>query len=290
MKTDLKIFYDPNWGAVGSDAISGAAVGTSILPGWGTLAGGLVGGAIGLFTGGSQKKQGQNLVNQPYPANQVPEAIRENKVRAEAQANQGTPAAVMEQHLRDLREGRMTAMRYALENGGPNAAIKAGPSIQNQYDRALGNVYAQDASDLMRNRNTIYGVNNTLGAYQNNAWNWNYRDKYLRDYNYGMGLLGMGNANMMGGYDRIAAALTHFASTGGFNRLFGNSNGGGYAANPSDIGSDSIDLSQNYYNDPMYSSGYEQLDTGAPTVDVQPQSADTGVTALPAIPEPEMSY
>lgn len=41
----------PNWGNVGSGALGGAAVGSSILPGWGTAAGGILGGLLGLLGG-----------------------------------------------------------------------------------------------------------------------------------------------------------------------------------------------------------------------------------------------
>lgn len=45
-----------NYGSGASGALSGAAAGSAILPGWGTAIGALVGGAAGLF-GGKQKKQ-----------------------------------------------------------------------------------------------------------------------------------------------------------------------------------------------------------------------------------------
>jgi hypothetical protein len=41
-----------DWGAGGKGAASGAALGTAILPGWGTAIGGAVGGLYGLFGGG----------------------------------------------------------------------------------------------------------------------------------------------------------------------------------------------------------------------------------------------
>lgn len=40
-----------------SSALKGAAFGTSILPGWGTVVGGVVGGAYGLIAGGAQKRR-----------------------------------------------------------------------------------------------------------------------------------------------------------------------------------------------------------------------------------------
>lgn len=47
---------------VGSSALSGAALGTSILPGWGTLIGGAVGAVYGVFAGGAQKKKAMRRV------------------------------------------------------------------------------------------------------------------------------------------------------------------------------------------------------------------------------------
>ena len=41
---------------MGKGAMSGAAMGTSIMPGWGTFIGAVAGGLLGAFTGGDEKK------------------------------------------------------------------------------------------------------------------------------------------------------------------------------------------------------------------------------------------
>lgn len=55
-------------------AISGAATGTSILPGWGTLIGGVIGGVAGWITGGSKKRKARKAMGNEINANRT-EAI-----------------------------------------------------------------------------------------------------------------------------------------------------------------------------------------------------------------------
>ena len=53
----------PNSGAtIGSTALSGAAIGTSILPGWGTAIGAVVGAGAGVIMAGSQKRKYNRLM------------------------------------------------------------------------------------------------------------------------------------------------------------------------------------------------------------------------------------
>lgn len=48
---------------VGKSAVSGAAAGTAILPGWGTLIGGVVGAGVGFFKGKKEKKDAEANLN-----------------------------------------------------------------------------------------------------------------------------------------------------------------------------------------------------------------------------------
>ena len=53
-----------NWGAAGSGAMSGAATGSAIMPGWGTAIGAGIGGLMGLFSGDpgkGYKKAGKQI-------------------------------------------------------------------------------------------------------------------------------------------------------------------------------------------------------------------------------------
>lgn len=57
----------PSWGGAGAGALSGAAVGTSIMPVWGTAIGGVLGGLLGLFSGNSGKEPKVKQMNKYNP-------------------------------------------------------------------------------------------------------------------------------------------------------------------------------------------------------------------------------
>jgi len=60
--------------SIAKGAVSGAAAGTSILPGWGTLIGAVVGAGAGWITGGSKRRKARKEMNNEIAANRT-EAI-----------------------------------------------------------------------------------------------------------------------------------------------------------------------------------------------------------------------
>lgn len=61
-----------NWSGAGSGALSGAALGTQIAPGWGTVIGGAAGGLKGLFSKKKKKSSAPTWTPQPYSGYRPP--------------------------------------------------------------------------------------------------------------------------------------------------------------------------------------------------------------------------
>lgn len=219
-------YQDPNlvaqahrsgWASAGSGAASGAALGTSIVPGWGTLVGGIVGAGVGLITGNSQKNKAKALLGQGRPTQQVPLAVRENQDIARNQALQGLPSQQYEQAMKNIQRQTNQAIASSQDR---RAGIGLIGSIQQRQNDAVGQLDAQSAAARQQNIKQLLGVNNTVGGYQNQAFDWNQKQKYQQNYNYGMQLLGAGNQNIVGGIDKGVAGLMR---SGAFNGLFGSS-------------------------------------------------------------------
>lgn len=224
-------YQDPNlayqasgqglWGNVAAGALSGAASG-SVVPGWGTLIGGVVGAGTALIEGESQKSKAKKLLAAQRPTQNVPQAVLENQEIAKQKATQGLPAAQYDLAMKNIQRQSNEAVANAQSR---RAGIGLIPAIQQQQNDAQASLDAQNAAARNANIKTLMGVNNTVGGYQQQNFDWNQKQKYLQNYNYGMQLLGAGNQNIVGGIDRATAGLMR---SGAFNQLF--------AARPSTAG------------------------------------------------------
>jgi len=231
-----------------SGVASGAALGTSIEPGWGTLIGGVVGGAYGLFSGESQKNKAEKLLkNNQYPTYSVNKPILDNVQLAQNAALEGTPSQQYQQAMKNIQRQQIAAINSATNRKAGVATIG---SIQQKSNDAMANLDAQSAVQRMKNLQTLYGVNNQYNSALNNQFDWNQINRYQQNYNYAMGLLGAGNQNIVGGVDKLTAGLIRsglFSGGRGGNNFSNNSNV--YSAPTSSIG-----------------NGYVNPDTQTPTL------------------------
>lgn len=194
-------------------AAAGGLIGGPIGAGIGALAGGL----IGLFSGNSQKKKAQALINQPYPEYHIPGEI----TRAAAE---GLPSEQYQQAMRNIQRQQMASIAQAQDR---RMGLSAIAGTQQRTNDASLNLDALNAKTRQQNQFRLAG-------YKDKAWQWNVQNKYQRDYNYGMQLLGAGNQNTMAGIDKIGAGIGYLAGGGAFKGLFGGGSGGGGAIAPID--------------------------------------------------------
>lgn len=205
------------WGGIGSGALSGAAAGTAIAPGWGTLIGGVVGAGEGLITGEEQKSKANKLLGQPRPGYNIPKEALDNQQIAQNLALTGLPSAQYEQAMKNIQRQSNQAISSAQDR---RAGIGLIGTIQQKANDATGNLDAQNAEARRKNIGTLLQQNQNVAGYRDKQFDWNQKQKYQQNYNYGMQLLGAGNQNIVGGIDKGVAGLMR---SGAFNGLFGSS-------------------------------------------------------------------
>ena len=200
-------------GSVTSGIGGGAALGP-----YGAIAGGL----LGLFSGLSQKKKAKDaLAGLQYPTEQMPSEIVENQNIARRDAATGLPSEQYANAMKNIQRQQLAALRGANDRragGGLIGGIQAGTND------ALLNLDAEDARMKLDNQGKLIAANNTAAGWKSKLFDSNVRDKYIRDYNYAMGLKGAGNENQTSGFDKIGAGIGYGLDNGWFSGG-GNSNG-----------------------------------------------------------------
>lgn len=148
------------WRGAASGAVSGALLGTEILPGWGTAIGAVAGGALGYF--GTPKRPKYNL---------LPESDQ-NKALA-SQAAFGTSQATSQgvaQAEQDAAEATNTAQNYSANTGSILNVLKSVNANKNQTIRGyMGDLGQQQTVG----RSQLMGANLSAIDEQDKAWNYN---------------------------------------------------------------------------------------------------------------------
>lgn len=208
-------------GAVLKDAGAGAALG-SVIPGVGTLIGGAGGALIGLASGLFGKKKANNILkDNPYPTEPLPAEIQANQQIAEGAATQGLPSEQYQQAQKNIQRNQAAAV--SASSTSPGGAVRNAGAIQQMSNDATGNLDAQNAEARRQNTAQLLNVNSQAASWKDKLFDWNSRQKYIQNYNYGMGLLGQSNQNLISGADKLLGTAAGAVSGG----LFSGSGGGG---------------------------------------------------------------
>jgi hypothetical protein len=205
-----------------SDAGTGASIGAFAGP-EGALVGGVLGAGVGLVSGLFQKKKANALLKQnPYPTQAIPVDELANQQQAERMADEGMPSAQYQQAQKNIQRQQAQAIASQQDRrlGGANVG-----AIQAQANDASGNLDAQSAQIRRQNQLNLQNVNSTVADARQKAFDWNGKGKYLQNYQYGMSLLGTGNANIMSGADKLLGGVTNAYASG----LFSGRSGGATA-------------------------------------------------------------
>jgi hypothetical protein len=175
------------------------------MPGLETLAAGVMGGGSGntgagigsilgagfsYFTGRKQKKEGNALINQKFPEYQIPTEVTQA-------AAEGLPSEQYAMAMKNIDRQRMASIAGSQDRRGGLATIANTQQIANDATGKLdvANAQARQANQLR------------LGQYKDKQWQTNVKDKYNRDFQYGMSLLGAGNQNTNTAFDKLGAGL-----------------------------------------------------------------------------------
>ncbi len=172
-----------------------------------------------------QKREADKLARQnQFPEQQVPDAVKEAEQMAQNNAQFGLGATQYQQGQRTIARNAATAMGGARDRG---SALQAIPYIQQQSNDAGLNLDVADNNARMNKQGQLMNQKNLVGQYQNNAWDWNKRQKYIQQAAAVRGLLGASRENMNTALDRGLGAAVGFAGS----RMQANNNNWG--GNPS---------------------------------------------------------
>lgn len=174
-----------------SNAIPGMAIANGI--------GGLIGGIYSLW---QKAKANRLLANLKRPTYSIPQEQYQNQTLAKSRANQGLPAAQYAQAMQNIERQRNAALVATQDRRGALGTIG---KIQQGVTDANLNLDVADAKQKIANEQNLMKVNNTMSGYKDKEWDYNKRQKYEQDYQYGMSLLGSGNQNMLNSLDKLGA-------------------------------------------------------------------------------------
>lgn len=165
------------------------------------IAGGLLGGLFG----GGQKKEGEKILkNLNYPVESLPQEYQENKNLAQTMASTGMPSEQYNLAMKNIQRQQLMALRGARDRRG---GLNVLPQILQGTNDATLQLDAANAAQKSANQRTLLGINSQIGGINRDLFDKNERQRYERDYGYGMSLKGIGNQNLFGGLERGLSGL-----------------------------------------------------------------------------------
>ena len=179
-----------------------------------TAAGALGKGIYGAIQEGKANRIEKNNIR---PTMGVDPVYQQNVNTAEQMAKQGLPQEVINRQTEGIDQNVATGIAAASRSANPGSGIS---SIVRQGDLAKANLSAEDA--MARNKNTLLLMQQRgqLARARQDAWNYNYADKYSENLAKEQAYRGAGAQNIIGG-------LTDLGTVG--MGIIGNKmNGGGF--------------------------------------------------------------
>ncbi len=146
-----------------------------------------------------QKKQGNALINAPMPKEGIPSEIT-------SAAAQGLPSEQYAKAQQNILRQQATAQAAAQDR---RAGLGMIGKTQQATNDAMLSLDAKNAQ--ARQQNLL-----RLAQYKDKQWQVNEKDPYTRNYNYGMQVLGAGNANTVSGIDTLVGGIGDAAYMGAF--------------------------------------------------------------------------
>lgn len=175
------------------------------MPDFFSAAANIIGGALGGLIGGGQRKKARtSLAGMQYPIEQIPDEVLQNQNQANQMAGQGLPSEQYNKSMRDIQRQQLMMLRRGQDRRGGLMVL---PGVLAAGNDATLNLNAADADRRIGNQRYAQTVNNQVAGWKSDLFDKNVRQKYDRDYNYNMSLLGAGNENLFGGLDRGIAGL-----------------------------------------------------------------------------------
>lgn len=173
---------------------------------------GLIGAGVGsLFGIGQMMKANRLEKNLTMPTYQVNQNLANNYAIANNMANVGLPAQQYNNILNQNNQNLASILASASRSG---RTLGVG-SLLRQANQATQNLNIADAQARNQNQRLAMQQGQVLAQEERNAWNWNFRDPYLRTAQRIASLRGAGTQNLFGGIG--LAGQIGMASLGGKN-------------------------------------------------------------------------
>jgi len=195
----------------------------------------LASGGLSLLKGARQKREAREIASKnARPDMPIPSAILENQKLAKSMAQEGMASEQYTKGLKNIDRSATNALRGATDRRGGLMAVG---QVQGSKNDALLNLDVADANARQRNQQGLINQNSNLARYQQNAWDWNKRQKFLETAASARALMGAGSMNSNQGLDRMMAGGAEALS--GIDKLASVFSGGAVKSN----------------NNPTYQSG-----------------------------------
>lgn len=171
------------------------------------LAGGLIVGASALgkaIFGASQDHQASEIEkNNIRPVEGVDPIYQQNVNTAAQMAAQGIPQEEINRQLNSINQNQAGAISTLNNSANPGANLAG---VVRAGDSATGNLNAEQAA--ARNKATLALIQQRgiLAGAKQNAWNYNYADKYSEQLAKSQALRGAGTQNIAGAFGELGKA------------------------------------------------------------------------------------
>lgn len=188
----------------------------------------IIGGVVGVlatgynvYSGAHQKSKAKKelaKLNEEEPVEKIPQEIMQNQELASLRSKTGLPSEQYNMAMKNIQRQQARTLRAANDR---RMGLNVLSSVDDNAQRAIGNIDAQNAIARQNNEKVSMDVNNQVGNWKRGVYDRNVRQVWNRNFDYNMGLLGSGNQNIQ---NSIASGLNLAGSLASSLNQSGNTN------------------------------------------------------------------
>jgi len=194
-----------------------AAIGASVAV---TAAG------VNYYSASRQKKKAKEALaklNAEKPVETIPEEVIKNQQLASLRAKTGLPSEQYALAMKNIQRQQAKTLKSANDR---RMGLGILASIDDNANRAQGNLDAENANARRQNERVSMDVNNQVANWKKGIFDRNVRQVWDRNFDYNMGLLGSANQNKANAINSGLGAVASFAGSAATGGAGGRSNSG----------------------------------------------------------------
>lgn len=156
------------------------------------------GGGAQVTLGAAQLAYGMYLdKHNKRPKYEIPPEIAQNLSMAQQQALEGLPEAQKQEYISNLQRSQAYSLN---ELGSRKAGISGVAALNENQNKGYANMLAQDSAARMQNQSRVYGMNQNVADYKDEAFQINKLNPYYEMRTKAQGLMGAGTQNIGTGF------------------------------------------------------------------------------------------